>query len=155
MAIKNRAPSGALSQYSKSNHSSSKLFLSALRHAASLLNKEILHYASSMWLPQVILVSQSHPSGAVSPSRNDNHVTKLSQRKPANWWECFLGPSDCLLLRITLVPWKGGYDLEFVQHSPNSVLSLGGFQEIQVGHQDKEAVRSCHSLNDSIFRIMC
>ena len=38
--------------------------------------REILHYALKHMATSVILV-HNHPSGAVSPSRNDNHVTKL------------------------------------------------------------------------------
>ena len=38
--------------------------------------REMLHYALKHMATSVILV-HNHPSGAVSPSRNDNHVTKL------------------------------------------------------------------------------
>ena len=38
--------------------------------------REILHYALKHMATSVILV-HNHPSGAVSPSRNDDHVTKL------------------------------------------------------------------------------
>lgn len=38
--------------------------------------REILHYAIKHMATSVILV-HNHPSGAVSPSRNDDHVTKL------------------------------------------------------------------------------
>ena len=38
--------------------------------------REILHYAIKHMATSVILV-HNHPSGAVSPSSNDNHVTKL------------------------------------------------------------------------------
>ena len=38
--------------------------------------REILHYALKHLATSVILV-HNHPSGAVSPSRNDDHVTKL------------------------------------------------------------------------------
>ena len=38
--------------------------------------REILHYAIKHMATSLILV-HNHPSGAVSPSRNDNHVTKL------------------------------------------------------------------------------
>ena len=51
--------------------------LSALRHVACW-TKEILHYALKHLATSVILV-HNHPSGAVSPSRNDDHVTKPSQ----------------------------------------------------------------------------
>ena len=38
--------------------------------------REILHYAIKHMATSLILV-HNHPSGAVAPSRNDNHVTKL------------------------------------------------------------------------------
>ena len=38
--------------------------------------REILHYALKHMATSVILV-HNHPSGSVSPSRNDDHVTKL------------------------------------------------------------------------------
>ncbi|EGV02292.1 DNA repair protein RadC [Streptococcus oralis subsp. tigurinus] len=38
--------------------------------------REILHYALKHMATSVILV-HNHPSGAVSPSQNDDHVTKL------------------------------------------------------------------------------
>ena len=38
--------------------------------------REILHYAIKHMATSLILV-HNHPSGAVSPSRNDDHVTKL------------------------------------------------------------------------------
>ena len=38
--------------------------------------REILHYAIKHLATSLILV-HNHPSGAVAPSRNDNHVTKL------------------------------------------------------------------------------
>ena len=38
--------------------------------------REILHYAIKHMANSLILV-HNHPSGAVAPSRNDNHVTKL------------------------------------------------------------------------------
>ena len=39
-------------------------------------SREILHYAIKHMATSLILV-HNHPSGAVSPSRNDDHVTKL------------------------------------------------------------------------------
>ena len=38
--------------------------------------REILHYAIKHMATSLILV-HNHPSGAVAPSRNDDHVTKL------------------------------------------------------------------------------
>ena len=38
--------------------------------------REILHYAINHMATSLILV-HNHPSGAVAPSRNDDHVTKL------------------------------------------------------------------------------
>lgn len=75
LGIKTRAPGGALSQYSKSNHPSTDHFIgSATRSIAE--PREILHYAIKHMATSLILV-HNHPSGAVAPSRNDDHVTKL------------------------------------------------------------------------------
>lgn len=89
-------------KYSKSNHSSAD-HLSELRHAR-LRNWEISiclkHMATS-----VILV-HNHPSGAVAPSRNDDHVTKLV-KEALSWWVSFSWPPDCSQgIPITLVTAK-------------------------------------------------
>ncbi|HET0812297.1 TPA: DNA repair protein RadC [Streptococcus pneumoniae] len=39
--------------------------------------REILHYAIKHMATSLILVHNHHPSGAVAPSQNDDHVTKL------------------------------------------------------------------------------
>lgn len=75
LGIKNRAPGGTLSQYSKSNHPSADHFIGSVTRSIAE-PREILHYAIKHMATSLILV-HNHPSGAVAPSQNDDHVTKL------------------------------------------------------------------------------
>ncbi|VKZ31457.1 DNA repair protein RadC [Streptococcus pneumoniae] len=120
--------------------------------------REILHYAIKHMATSLILV-HNHPSGAVAPSQNDDHVTKLVKEA-------------CELMGIVLLDHlivshsnyfsyrekKDRFNLKFINDIVKEFLIFGTIFKkkfwMPLDTEKGDIIRTHDSLNDTIFRIM-